>query len=66
LFKYKDAKILLDDDKPEQAQADTSIESCAESEVAEGAIPVAMVDEAVEFNPAAFSDEDASDAAWVM
>lgn len=65
LFKYKDGKILLDE-KPEQAQAETSTESCAESEAAEGAIPAAMVDEAVEFNPNAFSDEDASDAPWVM
>jgi len=66
LFKYKDRKILLDDDRPEQAQADTSTESCAESGAAEGAVPAALVDEAVEFNPAAFSDEDASDAPWVM
>ena len=65
LFKYRDGKILLDDDKTEQAQAETSHESCAESETAEAAIPP-IVDEAVEFNPGAFSDEDASDAPWVM
>ncbi|HTT21964.1 MAG TPA: hypothetical protein VMG82_23745 [Candidatus Sulfotelmatobacter sp.] len=65
LFKYKDGKILLDDDKPEHAPAETSTESCAESETTEGAIP-AIVDEAVEFDPATFSDEDVSDAAWVM
>ncbi|MFZ0862299.1 MAG: hypothetical protein WCA27_05645 [Candidatus Sulfotelmatobacter sp.] len=67
LFKYRDGKILLDDDKPEQKQAETSTESSADTDIAaECAIPVAMVDEAVEFNPGAFSDEDASDAAWVM
>ncbi len=66
LFKYRDGKILLDDDKPEQAKGETSTESCAESETAEGANPAAIVDEAVEFNPGAFSDEDASDAPWVM
>ena len=67
LFKYRDGKILLDDDKPEQTQAETSTESRAESETAEAAILApAVVDEAVEFNPDAFSDEDASDAPWVM
>jgi hypothetical protein len=67
LFKYRDGKILLDDDKPEQKQAETSTESSADTDIAaECAIPVAMVDEAVEFNPGAFSDEDASDAPWVM
>jgi hypothetical protein len=65
LFKYKDGKILLDDDKPEQVPVQTSTESCPESDTSEGAIP-AIVDEAVEFNPATFSDEDANDAAWVM
>jgi len=66
LFKYRDGKILLDDDKPEQVPAGTSTESCAETETVEAAITAATVDEAVEFNPATFSDEDASDAAWVM
>ncbi|HEX4785199.1 MAG TPA: hypothetical protein VH350_12710 [Candidatus Sulfotelmatobacter sp.] len=66
LFKYRDGKILLDDDKAEQAKGKTSTESCIESETAEAAIPAAVVDEAVEFNPGAFSDEDASDAPWVM
>jgi hypothetical protein len=66
LFKYLDGKILLDDDKTEQPQAETSTESCAESETAEAAIPAAVADEAVEFNPGAFSDDDASDAPWVM
>jgi hypothetical protein len=67
LFKYKDGKVLLDDDKPEQAQAQPSSESCAETDVAtERAIPAAIVDEAVEFLPSTFSDEDASDVPWVM
>jgi len=66
LFKYRDGNILLDDDKPEQPKLETSTESCAESETAEGAIPAAIVDEAMEFNPGAFSDEDANDASWVM
>ena len=67
LFKYRDGKVLLDDDKPEQAQAQPSSESCAETDIAaDRAIPAAIVDEAVEFIPSTFSDEDASDAAWVM
>jgi hypothetical protein len=66
LFKYRDGKILLDDDKTEQAEGETSTESCAESETAEAVNRAAVVDEAVEFNPGAFSDEDASDAPWVM
>jgi hypothetical protein len=67
LFKYKDGKVLLDDDKPEQAQAQPSSESCAETDIAaERAIPAAVVDEAVEFLPSTFSDEDASDVPWVM
>jgi hypothetical protein len=66
LFKYVDGKILLDDDKTEQPKGETSTESCAESETAGAAIPAAVADEAVEFNPGAFSDEDASDAPWVM
>jgi hypothetical protein len=65
LFKYLDGKILLDDDKTEQPKTETSTESCAESETAEAAIP-AGVDEAVEFNPGGFSDEDTGDAPWVM
>jgi len=66
LFKYRDGKILLDDDKAEQAEGETPTESCAESETKEAAIPAAVVDEAVEFNPGAFSDDDASDTPWVM
>jgi hypothetical protein len=65
LFKYKDGRILLDDDKPERGPAETSTESCAESDAAESRIAATVVDEAVEFNPGAFSDEDASDVTWV-
>ena len=42
LFKYRDGKILLDDDKPEQAKGETLTESCAESETAEAAIQAAI------------------------
>jgi hypothetical protein len=66
LFKYVDGKILLDDDKTEQPKGETSTESCAESETVEAAIPAAVADEAVEFNPGAFSEEDANDVSWVM
>jgi hypothetical protein len=66
LFKYLDGEILLDDDKTEQPKAETSTEACAESKTAEAAIAAAVLDEAVEFNPGAFSDEDASDVSWVM
>jgi len=65
LFKYKNGKILLDDDKPEPGQAESSTESCAASEAAESEMPAAVADEAVEFNPRAFSDEDAGDTTWV-
>jgi hypothetical protein len=66
LFKYVDRQILLDDDKTERPEGETSTKSCTESETAEAAIPAAVADEAVEFNPGAFSDEDAGDAPWVM
>jgi len=67
LFKYRDGKVLLDDDKPEQAQAQPSSESGAEIDIrADRVIPAAIVDEAVEFIPSTFSDEDASDVPWVM
>jgi len=66
LFKYLDGKILLDDDKTEQFQAETSTESRAESETVEAAIPAAVADEAVEFNPGTFSEDDANDVSWVM
>ena len=60
LFKYWDGKILLENDKPDQAEAEALPESCVESEAAEDVIPTVIVDEAVEFNPNAFSDEDAN------
>jgi hypothetical protein len=66
LFKYVDGKILLDDDKTEQAEGETSTEPGVESEEAEAVIPAAAADEAVEFNPGSFSDEDPGDAPWVM
>jgi hypothetical protein len=67
LFKYRDGKILLDDNSLEQAQAETSTESCTETAIATGrAIPTAVADERMEFIPGTFSDEDASDAPWVM
>jgi hypothetical protein len=65
LFKYKDGKILLDDNKAEHDQALTSAESRAEAETApEGAMPAAAVDQAVEFNPGAY--DDTNDVSWVM
>jgi hypothetical protein len=60
LFQYRDGRILLEDDKPEPAQAEALPESCAESAAAECEIPTALVDETVQFNPDAFSDEDAN------
>jgi hypothetical protein len=67
LFKYRDGKVLLDDDKPEQIQAQPSIESCVETDIAaDTPLPAAIVDEAVEFLPSTFSDEEASDVPWVM
>jgi hypothetical protein len=52
-----DGKILLDDDKPEQAQTET----------AESGTPtkVAVPDEAVEFPPITL-DDDGPEAPWVM
>jgi len=66
LFKYLDGKILLDDDPSEQRRAEASTTSCAESETTEAAVPAAVADEAVEFNPGTFSEEDANDVSWVM
>jgi hypothetical protein len=60
LFKYWDGKILLEDDKPDQAQAEAFLESGVESEAAESVIATVLVDEAVEFNPNAFSEEVAN------
>jgi hypothetical protein len=67
LFKYRDGKVLLDDEKAEQDYPETSREICAETgTAAEGAVPTAVADEAVEFLPSPFSDEDANDVPWVM
>jgi hypothetical protein len=67
LFKYEDGNILLDDNKPEQAKAETSAEAQAEAKTAsEASVPAAIVDEAVEFNPGTFSDEETNDVSWVM
>ena len=57
LFKYVDGKILLDDDKPEQAQTKTA-ESGTTTEVA-------VLDEALEFPPITL-DDDGPEALWVM
>ena len=65
LFKYVDGKILLDDNKPEPTKTETS-EVHAEAETGSQAAPVALVDEAVEFNPGTFSDEETNDVSWVM
>jgi hypothetical protein len=67
LFKYRDGKVLLDDDKPEQTQTSTSSESPCETGVAaEPAIAAAIADDAVEFLPSTFTDDDATDVSWVM
>jgi hypothetical protein len=62
LFKYADGKILLDDVRTEQTQASREIE--VGDLVADSLASVP--DDAVEFNPAAFSDAEACDAPWVM
>ena len=62
LFKYADGKILLDDDKSEQAQAETS-EAAAEQSGTAAQAPVP--DEAVEF-PSITLDEDGPEVPWVM
>jgi hypothetical protein len=61
LFKYADGKILLDDDKSEQAQADPTKFAAEES----GTIKVAVPDEAVEF-PSITLDDDGPEVPWVM
>jgi hypothetical protein len=62
LFKYVDGKILLDDDKSEQTQAETSEAAVEQSEAtAQAAVP----DEIVEF-PSITLDEDGPEVPWVM
>jgi hypothetical protein len=64
LFKYADGKILLDDVRTEQTQA--SLETKIGDLAADSQLSASIPDDAVEFNPAAFSDAEASDAPWVM
>jgi hypothetical protein len=66
LFKYSDGKILLDDNKAKQDQPEASSESLAVDKADGGAVPAAIVDEAAEFLPTTFSDEDSNDVSWVM
>jgi hypothetical protein len=67
LFKYRDGKVLLDDDKPEQIPTNTSSELPREICVpAEASTSAAVADDAVEFLPSTFTDEDANDVPWVM
>jgi hypothetical protein len=62
LFKYADGKILLDDDKSEQAQAETAKSGTEESGTT---TQVAVPDEAVEF-PSITIDDDGPEVPWVM
>ena len=62
LFKYADGKILLDDDKSEQAQAETAPSVAEESGTT---TQVVVPDEAVEF-PSIALDEDGPEVPWVM
>jgi hypothetical protein len=63
LFRYADGKILLDDDKSEQAQAEASKATAAEDSGA--TTQVAVPDEAVEF-PSITLDDDVRETPWVM
>jgi hypothetical protein len=62
LFKLKDGKILLDDDKPESPQPGTSPENHDEAEMTTEA---AVSDETVDFPPI-LPDGDVDDVPWVM
>jgi len=62
LFKLKDGKILLDDDKPESPQPGTLPENHDEAEMTTEA---AVSDEAVEFPPI-LPDGEVDDVPWVM
>ncbi len=66
LFKYSDGKILLDDNKTEPDQAEASSEILAGDKADGDRVPAAVVDEAVEFLPSTFNDEDSNDVSWVM
>ena len=63
LFKYADGKILLDDDKSEQTQAEAPKANAAEESGATA--QVAVPDEAVE-SPSITLDDDGSETPWVM
>ena len=62
MFKYRDGKILLDDDKPEQTQADASPKIHGEETIPAQA---GVVEEDVEF-PSVSPDGDVNDVPWVM
>ena len=64
LFKYADGKILLDDLKAEPTRASRELD--AGDLAADSDLSASMPDDAVEFNPAAFSDAETSDAPRVM
>jgi hypothetical protein len=64
LFKYADGKILLDDEKTEQ-DLTAATRTIVSKETVESDRSQA-VDEAVEFNPAVFGDDEANDMPWVM
>ena len=63
LFKYSDGKILLDDEKTTQelkATPQSTVSITTESDRSR------TIDEAVEFNPAAFGDDESGEMPWVM
>jgi hypothetical protein len=62
LFKYADGKILLDDNRSEQAPAETAKSGAEESGTT---TQVALADEAVEFPPITL-DDDGPEVPWVM
>ena len=63
LFMYADGKILLDDARNEQTEPSREIEV---GDAADTQLSASIPDDAVEFNPAAFSEPEAGDAPWVM
>ncbi len=63
LFMYADGKILLDDVRNEPTEASRQMEV---GDAADAQSSASIPDDAVEFNPAAFSEPEAGDAPWVM
>ncbi len=63
LFMYTDGKILLDEIRNEATEASRQIEV---GDAADTQLSASIPDDAVEFNPAAFSDPEAGDVPWVM